>query len=101
MYYNLRRMPDGFRMAKFDSLYNVEAVYYIRFSRGRFYCDCPASNKSTCKHRDMIPIFSTHRATDTGKFFCYDTGTWHPPIEGLSEFLPSPEPKKYKRKRKS
>jgi hypothetical protein len=76
MYYNLRRMPDGYRMVKFDDLYNVEAVYNIRFYRGRFYCDCPASNRPDCKHRQMIPIFSTHRATDTGRFFCYDTGEW-------------------------
>lgn len=84
MYYNLRRMPDGYRMAKFDKLFALDAVYNIKFSRGRFSCDCPASNKPNCKHREMIPTFVTSRKVDTGYFLCYDTGDWHPPVEGLT-----------------
>lgn len=92
MYYNVKRMPDGYRMVKFDNLYNVEAVYNIRFSRGRFYCDCPASNNASCKHRDMIPVFIDYKAVDSGKFLCYETGEWHPAIEGIPDDLPLQEP---------
>jgi hypothetical protein len=78
--YNLKSTPDGYRMVKFDDLLNVEAIYNIRYYRKRFYCDCPASNKPNCRHRDMVREFTTHRAVDTGKFFCYDTGDWYPAI---------------------
>lgn len=101
MYYNLRRMPDGYRMVKFDFLFNVEAVYYIRFSRGRFYCDCPAYKNVSCKHRDMVPIFLDHKAVDSGKFLCYDTGEWHPMVEGLTEYDIDIQVQKLKRDRKS
>ena len=85
MYYNLKRTPEGYRMVKFDSLYNVEAVYYIRSSRGKFYCDCPAYKHETCKHRSMIPLFIENNGVDTGKFLCFDTGEWFPPVEGLRD----------------
>jgi hypothetical protein len=97
MYYNLKRLPDGWRMVKFDNLFNVEAVYKIRFSRGKFYCDCPATGRPSCRHRDMVPTFIDAKAVDTGRFLCYDTGEWHPPVEGLStiDILPPfPRPRK-------
>jgi hypothetical protein len=83
MYYNLKSTPDGYRMAKFDEFMNVDAVYNITYRRGRFYCDCPQGGKApTCRHRDMVRTFCSHRAVDTGKFYCYDEDQWYPAVEG-------------------
>jgi hypothetical protein len=82
MYYNLISTPDGYRMAKFDDLMNVEAVYNILYKRGRFYCDCPQGMKApTCRHRDMVPIFCRHKAVNSGKFYCFEDDTWYPRVE--------------------
>jgi hypothetical protein len=79
--YNLKSTPDGYRMVKFDQDINVEAVYEITYRRGRFYCDCPQGGKSpTCRHRDMIPVFTSHKAVNTGKFYDYENDKWLPPI---------------------
>jgi hypothetical protein len=81
--YNLKSTPDGYRMVKFDSYLNVEAVYEILYRRGRFYCDCPQGAKSsTCKHRDMISMFTGHKAVNSGKFYCQETGAWEPKVNG-------------------
>lgn len=75
--YNLKTMPGGYRMVKFDKHLEIEAVYEIQHRRGRFYCECPQGAKSsTCKHREMIPIFARKRAVNTGRFYCHDTGEW-------------------------
>jgi len=81
MFYNLKNTPDGYRMVKFDRYLNIEAIYQITYRRGRHYCDCPQGQKSsTCKHRDMIPVFAQHKAIDSGKFYCAETKTWEPRI---------------------
>jgi len=80
--YNLKRLPNGYRMVKFDDYLNVESVYTILHRRGHLYCDCPQGMKSsTCRHRDMIPVFKAKRAIDTGEFYCYETQTWEPRVE--------------------
>jgi len=80
--YNLKSTPDGYRMVKFDDYLNVESVYNILYRRGRFYCDCPQGGKSpSCRHRDMVPVFTSHRAVDTGKFYCFETAEWLPKVE--------------------
>jgi hypothetical protein len=42
----------------------------------------------------MIHAFIENKAVDTGKFLCYDTGEWHPAIEGIVDELPPQPPKK-------
>jgi hypothetical protein len=82
MYYNMIKTPDGYRMVKFDDWWFVNQVYNITYRRGRFYCDCPQGGRApTCRHRDMVPIFCQHKAVNSGKFYCYDTGEWFPAIE--------------------
>ena len=74
-------------MVKFDNLYNVEAIYYIRMSRGRYYCNCPAYKQPTCKHRDMIHTFMDNKAVDSGKFLHYDTGEWIAPLIDVDQMV--------------
>jgi len=80
--YNLKSTPDGYRMVKFDQYLNVEKIYNILYRRGRFYCDCPQGVKGpACRHRDMVPVFTSHKAVNTGKFYCYETEEWLPKVE--------------------
>jgi len=77
MWYNLKNTPDGYRMAKFDFLFNVDAVYEIQHRRGRLYCDCEQGRKSpTCRHRTMVSIFCSRGVVDHYAFYNYDTGEW-------------------------
>jgi hypothetical protein len=70
-------------MVKFDNWLNVEAIYTIQHRRGRFYCDCPHGGKNpTCKHRDMIAIFCQHKAVNSGRFYCHETGAWKAKVTG-------------------
>ena len=79
--YNMRSTPDGYRMVKWDEWLNIEAIYNITYNRGRHYCDCPQGQKhSTCKHRDLIPVFAGHKAINSGKFYCQETEEWIPCI---------------------
>jgi hypothetical protein len=81
--YNLKKTPDGYRMVKWDQYLNIEGIYNIIYRRGRFYCDCPQGQKHyTCKHRDMIPTFAQHKAIDSGRFYCQETGDWEPKVMG-------------------
>jgi hypothetical protein len=83
MYYTLRKIPDGYRIAKFDQFFDVEAVHEMHYFRGKFSCDCPQGGKShTCRHREMIPIFNRHKAVDTGKFYHYENNEWFPAVSG-------------------
>ncbi|HEY1249105.1 MAG TPA: hypothetical protein VGE97_08970 [Nitrososphaera sp.] len=81
--YNCISTPDGYRIVKFNDLMWVESVYYITYKRGRFYCPCEQGRKNpNCRHRDMIPIFNTHKAVNSGKFYCYEEDKWFPPVTG-------------------
>jgi len=81
--YNCISTPDGYRMCKFDNLLNVERVYFINYRRGKFYCPCEQGRKNpNCRHREMIPVFCSARAVNTGKFYCYEDESWHPPVTG-------------------
>ena len=67
---------DSYRLVKFDNSLNVEAVYNLMFYRGRWRCDCPASNRSTCKHREMAPKFIIARKVNKDYFYDYEKGEW-------------------------
>lgn len=44
-------------------------------------CECFASNKATCRHRQMIQIFTGHNAIDSGKTFDFDKKLWFDAIK--------------------
>lgn len=86
--YNLRSTATGFRIAKFDEFMDVEAVYNLT-PTGKvgqpFACDCPASQRPSCKHRKMVNRFVLANKQDTDEFYCYETQTWHRPIKTFDE----------------
>jgi hypothetical protein len=53
--YNLKSALDDYRITKFDRDLNVEASYLIIANEGRVECECPAGERPTCRHRQMLP----------------------------------------------
>jgi len=76
--------PDTgiYRMSKFDNDLNLNGSYTLRHVRGRTYaCDCPAANRHTCRHREMMPLFLAEKAVNTGRFYDYDKKMWIAPLQ--------------------
>ena len=84
--YNLKRTDSGYTMVKFDSDFNVAAIYNLSPDKGgKLACDCPAGPRPTCKHRKMIPIFLASGAVDSVRFYDYERQFWQQPIPALNE----------------
>lgn len=84
--YNLRMLaPNKYQMAKFDSDFNVEAIYNLEPKGHDFTCDCPANQRSVitkrCKHRRFLPFMIG--AANTNRFYDPETGRWHEPLAHL------------------
>lgn len=70
--YNCRHDGDQFRITKFDTDMNVEASYLLNAHE----CECPASARDTCRHRQMLPKFIARGAVGTEWFYDHDRGGW-------------------------
>lgn len=81
--YSVRSTPRGYRMVKFDSLLNVQAVYEMRRYGLRVGCACFQANKDTCRHRAMVALFVEKKAVDSGRFYDYEQGKWLPAVKGM------------------
>lgn len=80
--YNCRHDGDQYRITKFDADLNVEASYLTTLS----HCDCPAGERDTCRHRQMLHRFLARNAIGTDWFFDHDRGGW------VQMALPGAEP---------
>lgn len=85
--YNLRLLaPNKYQMAKFDSDFNLDAVYNLEPKGHSFTCDCPANLRSVvikpCKHKRMLPLMLG--AVNTDRFYDPDTRTWCEPLGDLT-----------------
>lgn len=78
--YGLRTTSQGYRIVKFDGDLNIIAIYELTLRRGYVSCQCFQANKSTCRHRQMIEIFTQQSRADKGWFYAYDTGEWLKPL---------------------
>lgn len=84
--YNLRiTTPGKFQMAKFDTDFNVEAVYDLEAKGHSYTCNCPANNRTVitkpCKHKRMLPLMLG--AVNTDRFYDPVTGSWSQPLGDL------------------
>lgn len=68
--------PDGdnYRITKFDADMNVESSYQIALDGS--WCMCPAGERSTCRHREMLPKFIAKEAINSFWLFDYDRNGW-------------------------
>lgn len=80
--YNCHHDGDQYRITKFDSLGEVQSSYLCTESE----CDCPAGNRDTCRHRQMLPLFIHKGAIDTHWFYDFDRKGW------VMNEIASPEP---------
>lgn len=81
--YNLHIVEPGhYKMAKFDSDFNVAAVYDLTAKGAGYSCNCPASARvvkyKPCKHQRMLPYMLG--AVNTDRFYDPETGRWHQPL---------------------
>lgn len=74
--YNIKVIPTGFTIAKFDDDCNFEVAYNI--SVDLCSCTCPAGPRPSCKHRKMVPRM-VHQL-GSGWFYDYDKQKWHRPV---------------------
>lgn len=76
--YNLRFADFGFTITKFDDDLNPQGSYNVGNdpNTGQLYCDCPAGQRHTCRHREMLPIFLDTNRVNTNWFYDYDAKGW-------------------------
>lgn len=69
--YNAKSVDSALRITKFDDELDVESSYITT----RDTCECPASRRHTCRHREMYPEFKGRE--DTGWFLDWDERKWY------------------------
>lgn len=82
--YNAKSFFDrdqSYVITKFDDDMNIESTYTTSLTE----CDCPAGQRVTCRHRQMLPHFIAMDYADSNWFFCFDDQTWHLPFESIED----------------
>lgn len=84
--------PDEFAITKLNDELEPESTYVLRMDdEGQLTCECPASVRPTCRHRQMLPHFRTTQRVNTGWVLDWDNGAqWRQYVGPLGE--PEPEP---------
>lgn len=74
---------ETWSVIKFDRDHEAEGTYIVSKiyspsspSGSLLLCDCFASNKETCRHRQMIKIFKDHNAINSGRTYDFDKKLW-------------------------
>ena len=83
--YNLKTADGEFRITKFDNDLNVESSYVVSERE----CGCPAGNRPTCRHRQMLPKMLNVGAEDSGMFYDYDTDQFLEPMADSEDTQPA------------
>lgn len=92
--YNCRSRRDGaFSITKFDEDLNPVSTYALvptRDNPNAMICECPASSRKSCRHRDMLPMFLAAGRVDTGWVLDWDNDqSWRQYTGPLAEELPA------------
>ena len=83
--YTCRHSGDQYRITKLDDNYDVVSSYICTTTE----CDCPAGQRSTCRHREMLPRFIARGTVATEWMFDYDRGGW---VQGPDWMVPEQAP---------
>jgi hypothetical protein len=70
--YNCHHSGDQYRITKFDEDMNPQGSYLVTLDE----CDCPASVRPTCRHRQMLPKFLARSHVGDEWFYDFDRGGW-------------------------
>jgi hypothetical protein len=70
--------PERWHIVKYDKVLHIEESLYeiSRTHRGEWLCECPAATKSTCRHRELVHIFTKSRKVGSNKKYDYDNLKW-------------------------
>jgi hypothetical protein len=68
---------DVFAVIKYDAMGGEAGAYNVITSTIGDRCDCPAGQKQTCRHREMVYIFKEQGELDSQTArYSYDTQAW-------------------------
>jgi hypothetical protein len=72
-----RIFGDEYAVIKYDQLGVEGGIYHVVCSTLGDMCDCPAGQRETCRHREMVYIFKDAGMMDreTARYN-YDTKQW-------------------------
>ena len=70
--YNCRDAGDQYRITKFDEDMNPIVSYHTTLSA----CDCPAGERETCRHRQMLARFLERGYVNQPFFWDHERGGW-------------------------
>lgn len=70
--YNLKTSNGEYKITKFDEDLNPESSYLVSNDA----CECPAGHRSTCRHRQMLPVFQMAGRANTRWFFDIERDKW-------------------------
>ena len=82
--YNCRDAGDQYRITKFDEDMNPIVSYHTTLSA----CDCPAGERETCRHRQMLARFLERGYVNQPFFWDHERGGWV--NSAVDEPLPKP-----------
>jgi hypothetical protein len=70
--------PNHWHVVKYDKVLKIEEDMYevSRTGRGEWLCECAAANKETCRHRQLVHIFTQAHRIGSGKMYDFDKATW-------------------------
>jgi hypothetical protein len=71
--YRMHTTDDGMRITKLDDDLNPKSSYLTSSDA----CQCPAGHRDTCRHRQMLPLFSSTNRINTKWLYDYDTRKWY------------------------
>jgi len=70
---------NQYHVIKFDEDYNYESTYNVDPYNNT--CNCPANNRESCRHRQLVSKFRLEAKVDRGWAYDYDNNIWHEPTE--------------------
>ena len=90
--YNCKDSGDQYRITKFDEDMNPLHSYLTTLTE----CDCPAGQRETCRHRQMLVHFLDRKRVNAPWFWDHERSGWvHTDLNGPEPValpLPLPEP---------
>jgi hypothetical protein len=70
--YNTKHVNGHYEINKFDEDLNPEATYKVTLKT----CECQASHRPTCRHRQMLLAFQHTGRVNTGWMLEFDNQAW-------------------------
>lgn len=72
--YTVRQDGGEYEVLKFDKDFEYEGKYLVtKDLRG---CDCFASHRATCRHRDLVRLFCAEGKINSGEMYDFDKQRW-------------------------